>query len=270
MRKQSLRQTANRFLNTDNRGCFRERKRRSYVIHKMIDDLFIVGDVPAKWQAIKPAHIQKLVEHWQKRKLKTATIIRHLSIIRKFLYEMECPTVHEINNESLGLKRPNKHKKKPKIYRGFWQNIITPSARLLTGLQIQFGLTLSEAMRLNPDFHIQEHSLWITREIATNSKDRFIPIRNDVQIALLQEFRSLVGDYGNLINTIGYQTLLCSYRQELTRLKLSSIKNFRYLYARNLKQQLQPVISNYELTWLIMEEMGLSSRTTVWNYLHEQ
>ena len=103
MRKQSLRQTAKRFLNSDNRGCFKERKRRSYVIHKMIDDLFIVGDVPPKWQAIKPAHIQKLVEHWQKRKLKTATIIRHLSIIRKFLYEMECPTANEIFNNNIRL-----------------------------------------------------------------------------------------------------------------------------------------------------------------------
>ncbi|WP_133131461.1 phage integrase N-terminal domain-containing protein [Legionella yabuuchiae] len=270
MRKQSLRQTANRFLSTDNRGCFKERKRRSYVIHKMIDDLFVVGDVPPKWQALKPVHIQKLVEHWQKKKLKTATIMRHLSIIKKFLYEIECPTANEINNKSLGLKRPSKPKKKPRIYPGFWQNISTPSARLLTGLQIQFGLTLSEAMRLNPDFHVQEHSLWITREIATNSHDRFIPIRNDIQVALLREFSFLVGGYGNLINAIGYQTLLCSYRQELTRLKLSSKRNFRYLYARNLKQQLQSVINNYELTWLIMEEMGLSSRTTVWNYLHGQ
>ena len=270
MRKQSLRQTANRFLNTDNRGCFKERKRRSYVIHKMIDDLFIVGDVPPKWQALQPVHIQKLVEHWQKKKLKIATIIRHLGIIRKFLYEMECPTANEISNNRLGLKNPGKHKKKPKIYPGFWQNISTPSARLLTGLQIQFGLTLSEAMRLDSDFHIQEHFLWITREIATNSHDRFIPIRSEVQLALLREFNSLVGDYGNLVNAIGYQPLLCNYRQELIRLKLLSIKNFRYLYARNLKQQLQSVISNYELTWLIMEEMGLSSRTTVWNYLHEQ
>ncbi|CZP77983.1 Phage integrase%2C N-terminal [Legionella pneumophila] len=270
MRKQSLRQTANRFLNSDNRGCFKERKRRSYVIHKMIDDLFIVGDVPLRWQVLKPVHIQKLVEHWQKRKLNTATIIRHLSIIRKFLYEMGCPTAKEISNNSLGLKNPRKHKKKPKIYPGFWQNISTPSARLLTGLQIQFGLTLSEAMRLDSDFHIQEHSLWVTREIATNSHDRFIPIRSEVQLALLREFNSLVGDNGNLVKAIGYQPLLYSYRQELIRLKLSSIKNFRYLYARNLKQQMQSVIGNYELTWLIMEEMGLSSRTTVWNYLHVQ
>ena len=154
MRKQSLRQTANRFLNTDNRGCFKERKRRSYVIHKMIDDLFIVGDVPLKWQALKTVHIQKLVKHWQKRKLNPATIMRHLGIIRKFLYEMECPTANEISNNSLGLRCPGKHKKKPKIYPGFWQNISTPSVRLLAGLQIQFGLTLSEAMRLNSDFHI--------------------------------------------------------------------------------------------------------------------
>lgn len=270
MRKQSLRQTANRYLNTDNRGSFKERKRRSYVIHKMIDDLFIVGDVPPQWQSIKTVHIQKLVEHWQKRKIKTATIMRHIGIIKKFLSEIECSIANDISNKRLGLKRSGKHKNKPKVYPGFWQNISNPSARILTGLQIQFGLTLSEAMRLNPDLHIQEHSLWITREIATNSQDRFIPLRNEIQVALLREFSAMVQDAGNLINAIGYQTLLCGYQRALASFKLPSIKNFRYLYARELKQQLQTVMNNYEFTWLIMEEMGLSSRTTVWNYLHEQ
>ena len=270
MRKKSLRQTANRYLITDRQGCIKERKRRAYVIHKLIDDLFTVGDVPPTWQALKPSHIQQLVVLWRRKKMKPATIMRHLGIIRRFLHEFKCPVANEISINSLGLKRPIKHKKKPRIYPGFWQNIGTPSARLLIGLQIEFGLTLSEAMRLNPDLHVQQHSLWITREIATNSKDRFIPIRNEVQVAMLGEFNSLVSNYGSLIGATGYQSLLCSYRQELNKLQLSSVKNFRYLYARNLKQQLQSVISNYELTWLIMDEMGLSSRTTVWYYLHEQ
>lgn len=269
MRKQSLRQTANKYLNTDNRGNFKERKRRSYVIHKMIDDLFIIGEIPHKWQAIKPEHFQKLTFHWQKRKIKTATIIRHMSIIRKFLSEMGCPIADKISNKNLGLKRNNKLKKKANIYPGFWQNITNPSAKLLTALQVHFGLTLSEAMRLNPDVHIQEHSLWITREIATNSKDRFIPLRNEIQVALLNEFKILIQGNENLIKAIGYQTLLCNYRQALTDLKISANKNYRYLYARQLKQQLYPVLGNYKLTWLIMDEMGLSSRSTVWNYLNE-
>lgn len=124
-------------------------------------------------------------------------------------------------------------------------------------------------MHLNPDLHIQEHSLWITREIASNSQDRFIPIRSDIQIALLNEFKALIERNNTFIEAFGYETLLHCYRQALNELKLLPIKNYRYLYARQLKQQLSPTLSKYELMWLIMEEMGVTSRTTVWNYLNE-
>ncbi|VEB35416.1 putative integrase [Legionella sainthelensi] len=269
MRKKSLRQAANKYLITDNRGNFKERKRRIYVIHKMIDDLFIIGDTPLQWQAIKLDHIKKLLIHWQKRKIKMATIMRHMSIIRKFLYDLECPVALEISNQSLGLRRKNTLRQKSKIYPGFWQNIPNPSARLLLAFQVHFGLTLSEVMHLNSDLHLQEHSLWITREIASNSRDRFIPIRNDIQVTLLKEFNTLTEKNNTLIKAFGYQTLLHNYRQALNELKLLPIKNYRYLYARQLKQQLSPPLNKYELMWLIMEEMGVTSRSTVWNYLNE-
>ncbi|WP_115706031.1 integrase [Legionella sainthelensi] len=269
MRKKSLRQAANKYLITDNRGNFKEKKRRIYVIYKMIDDLFSIGNTPLQWQAIKLDHIKKLLIYWQKRKIKMTTIMRYMSIIRKFLYDLECPIATKISNQALGLRRKNTVRKKSKIYPGFWQNIPNPSARLLLAFQIHFGLTLSEAMRIHSDLHIQEHSLWITREISFSSQDRFIPIRNDIQVALLKEFKTLIEKNNTLIETFGYQTLLHCYRQGLKELKLLPIKNYRYLYARQLKQQLSPTLSKYELMWLIMEEMGVTSRSTIWNYLNE-
>ena len=71
MRKYSLRQTANRYLKTDNRGSIRDKKHRAFVIHKMIDDLFVVGTVPSSWSVLKTAHIQQLVQHWQKQKIQS-------------------------------------------------------------------------------------------------------------------------------------------------------------------------------------------------------
>ncbi|MBP6917621.1 MAG: hypothetical protein KBB94_01735 [Legionellaceae bacterium] len=85
MRKYSLRQTANRYLKTDNRGSFKNKKHRTFVIHKMIDDLFIIGNVPSCWNALKIAHIQQLVQYWQKQKIKPATIMRYMTVIRDFL-----------------------------------------------------------------------------------------------------------------------------------------------------------------------------------------
>ena len=84
MRKQSLRQTANLYLKMDNRGSFKDKQHRAFVIHKMIDDLFIVGDVPRSWHTLKALHIHKLVQHWQRLKIQPATIMRYMTIILLF------------------------------------------------------------------------------------------------------------------------------------------------------------------------------------------
>lgn len=67
--------------------------------------------------------------------------------------------------------------------------------RLLLNLQIHFGLTLSEVMRLIPGVHVQKDKLWLTREMTFNSMDRLVPVRTDVQANIIDEF-ILVLDFG--------------------------------------------------------------------------
>ncbi|MBA2650360.1 MAG: hypothetical protein H0U75_12360, partial [Legionella sp.] len=62
MRKQSLRQTANRYLKMDNRGSFKDKKQSAFIIHKLIDDLFLIGNVHHAWHFLKKYHIEKLIE----------------------------------------------------------------------------------------------------------------------------------------------------------------------------------------------------------------
>ena len=69
MRTHTLRHTANLYLSS-NRGSYREKKYRRYVILKMINDLFVTGTVPPHWKAINSTHIQLLVNHWHKQKIK--------------------------------------------------------------------------------------------------------------------------------------------------------------------------------------------------------
>lgn len=72
----------------------------------MIDDLFRIGNVPTSWQAIKSEHIQMLVEHWKKDRVKDSTIMRYMTIIRNYLQDIECP-IPNIDNKTLRLRRKN-------------------------------------------------------------------------------------------------------------------------------------------------------------------
>lgn len=268
MRKHSLRQMANRFLQTDNTGSPLERQHRNYIIHKMIEDLFIIGDVPARWETLTADHIQKLIKLWLQRKMNPVSIMKYMKVIRDFLLYFD-HHLKDIDNQSLGLVRKIQRKKKTNLTANTWQNLSNPISCVLLGLQTHFGLTLTEAMRLIPDIHIQKNALWITREIAFNSRDRFIPFRTQTQQIVLNQLIQLTGKLENLITAQGYDVVRSSYRETLKKFNLSSRKTFRYLYAQQLKQQLGRDLGSYQLHILIMEEMGLDSRTTLWGYLHE-
>ena len=144
-----------------------------------------------------------------------------------------------------------------------------PIANLLLNLQIHFGLTLSEAMRIIPEVHIQEHAIWLTREIASNNQDRIIPLRSDFQKIILQELIALTGQEHCLISSQGYDAVRFAYRRSLETIKLSPRKSYRYMYAQMMHKQLSPLLRNYELNLLLMREMGLQSRVTLWGYLNE-
>lgn len=267
MRKYSLRQTANRYLKMDHRGSFKDKKHRAFVIHKMIDDLFVIGQVPVSWQALEKRHIEQLIQHWQKRSINPATIMRYMTTIRKYLVNIGCQ-IAEIDNQSLQLVRPKSRKSQIDIQPDIWKRIHLPIPRLIMALQTQFGLSFSEAIHLQPDIHIREHGLWVTREIAFNSEDRMIPIRNSAQQAILVELCKLTNNQ-SIRETNNYENIRMAWRNELTTHNLPANKSLRYLYARWLYQALCPILCNYQTCWVIRDEMGIKSRNTLWLYLNE-
>jgi hypothetical protein len=268
MRKQSLRQTANRYLKTDNRGSFKDKQHRAFVINKMIDDLFAAGDVPSSWSALKTTHFQKLIQLWQKKKVNPATMMDHMTTIRRFLISIECP-LPGIDNKSLGLVRQRKFSKVKKLQADLWIAMSEAVARLIMSMQTQFGLTFNEAINLTPDIHVKENMLWITRDITFNSEDRTIPLRNELQKMVLDELMKHTQGYQSLVQIHGYHTIRRRWHEALKSQKLSTNKTYRYLYAQYLIKELTPALGNYHTCWLIRDEMGIKSRNTLWFYLHE-
>lgn len=268
MRKHSLRQTANRYLKTDNQGSFKDKQHRAFVIHKMMDDLFIVGDVPTSWHGLQARHMQQLIQHWQQHKIKPDTIMGYMTVIRTFLNSIDCPLM-EIDNHSLGLTRQYKSNKKTNVQVVDLQSITEPTAHFIMALQTLFGLTFGEAIRFVPDIHFREHSLWITREIAFNSEDRVIPLRTDTQQAIITDLVTHTGGSQCLMQLHGYVLIRSLWRQALAKHGLPVSKSYRYLYARLMRKELSPILGNYQVSWLIRNEMGIKSRNTLWLYLNE-
>lgn len=268
MRKSQLRQQIDNHLRHDHTGSYREKKHRYFVLHKIVRDLYHIECVPGKWHALTNEHIQRLVAHWKSNQLKPSTIMKYMTVLRRFLQKID-HAIEGIDNQSLQIinHRPPSKKIHPPV--DVLTKFSSPIATLLFEFQMSFGLTLSEAMRLVPDIHIQEDHVWVTRDIATNSRDRFIPIRHENQTRIIDSFLMLCNHNNNLISTLGYHNVRESYSTQLKLLGLASSKTYRYLYARTLHQELSPILPNYLVNQTIMREMGIQTRMTLWSYLNE-
>ena len=268
MQQHSLRQTAKQYCNNNRRGKPQSRKFRNYVIKKMTHDLYVTGNPPTQWQLMSDTQLQQLVAHWQKQRLKSATMLNHLTIIRRFLRDMGNNTI-TLSNQDLGITRPHKTQRKSPIDCDFWQIVDEPIARVMLAIQVYFGLTHSETIRLKPFIHIQPAHLWLTREMTFNSEDRVIPLRHPTQETILSSLAQLTNGPYNLQQTFKASIIKLSMHKGLDQLNLTGTTSWRYLYARWLQQQLAGKLSAYKLNWLIMDEMGLKSRTSLWRYLNE-
>ena len=266
MRISSLRHVANTQLKMDRRGKYQDRKHRRFVIQKMINDLYAIKQVPLSWKALDTKHIQSLVEYWKKRKTNPATIMRYMTIIRRFLTMINCD-IDNIDNKSLKLTRKYKRKRHIKMTADLWQTIEEPTVRIIMALQTQFGLTFSEAIQLKDRIHIRDEKIMVYRCIAFNSRDRSVPIITEQQKAIIQEFLSLIGKYETLSEAIGYDILRLRWRTELKKHRLPSNKSWRYWYAKQRFDQLLPEIRHYKTCLQIQDEMGIRSRNTLWLYL---
>lgn len=269
MQKKSLRRAANYYLQNNRTGSLRNKKQRCHVIHKFIDDLFYLGDVPSTWDALPPARFHELLALWKKRKIKPATIMNHMVIIRDFLMSMGCDT-NMLTNQNLGLTKKVKNRKQLHINPSILEHVQSPIARVLFGLQMQFGLTLSEAMRIVPSIHVQEHQLWLTRETTFNSEDRFVPIQTSEQKKVLKELSKVTEAHKNLIESHGYDAVRFTWREALRNLNLPAQKTYRHVYAHLRRKALITTLTHYKTILAIMDEMGIKSRTTLWGYLRGQ
>ena len=268
MRKSQLRQQLDNHLRHDHTGSFRARKHRYFVLHKIIRDLYHIECVPCKWHALTGEHIQQLVAHWKKSKLQPSTIMKYMTVLRQFLLKID-HMIDGIDNQSLHIINRKSSPKTIKVPPHVLEQFSNPIATILFQFQTDFGLTLSEAMRLTPNIHIQQNHVWITREIATNSQDRLIPIRHEAQTQVINSLLTLCKQNQSLIVTFGYHHVRCDYSAQLKSLGLPTAKAYRYLYAKRLHQELSPTLPNYLTNQTIMREMGLQTRMTLWRYLNE-
>lgn len=253
-----LRTQAVLLMKTNKEGTYKERKRRAFILDKMLRELYAARQAPASWQDLETRHIHLLIKRWKSQRVKTSTLMRYMTIIRKVLADLNCD-IGYIDNRSLKLSRPKPRKMRIKLSADFWQCLSNPTVRLIMALQTHFGLTFQEAIHFQSTVSAQNNQLVIS--------DRIIPITTEVQRSILTEFNLLLDEGQSLLKKYGQQYIRIYWHSDLKRHKLPGNRSWRYWYARQRFDQLLPEAGHNETCRCLQNEMGIKSRNTLWLYL---
>ncbi|MDI1351936.1 MAG: phage integrase N-terminal domain-containing protein [bacterium] len=254
----SLRKQAVLLMKNNKDGNYKERKRRAFVLEKMLHELYALKQAPASWQDLETRHFHFLVKHWKDQRVKSSTIMRYMTIIRKVLTDIGCHVAY-IDNRSLLLSRPKPLKKHIKMSADFWQCLTNPAVRLIMALQTHFGLTFQEAIHFKTSTHVQNNQLMIS--------DRSIPISTKEQNAILKEFNQLMDEGKNIIKKYGQHYIRIYWHSDLKHHKLPGNRSWRYWYAKQRFESLLPEAGYTQTCQVIRQEMGIKSRNTLCLYL---
>lgn len=267
MQNSSLRKQAYQLMKNNKEGTYKERKRRTFILDKTLHGLYACKNTPATWQDVETQHIHTLVKRWKQQRIKPTTIMRYMVIIRKIISDLDCH-VRYIDNKCLQLSRPKPRKKRIKMDADFWQYLTYPPVRIIMALQMQFGLTFNEAIKIRYSVNIQDNQLTISGDIAFNSMERIIPACTKQQQAILNELNHLIGADINFIKKYGHSHLRTSWSSEFKKYNLPSNKSWRYWYAKRRVEMLLPEVGYAQACQTIQNEMGIKSRNTLWSYLN--
>jgi hypothetical protein len=209
----------------------------------------------------KLSDIYKLITYWQKKKLSSGSIINRLSLLRKYLKQINSP-IEIPSNKTLNLKRNYdiKENQCEKLSIKVVDQVYHPVTKFMLKLQMLFGLTKPESLRfVYYPLDSQNKFIRISKSVAHNQRDRVIPIIKEEQKALIVEFQQFVSEKLSLENLASKTTLLAIYHSELLFNAVASNTLFRAAYAEDRYQYLvNQQLSKPSVLKQLSQELGLT------------
>ena len=242
-------------------GSFVSREDRIRVMKLILEDLARLKMQPENLYQISGGHIHALVDYWRSTDVDVNTILNRLSILRR-VNDLLSLGLFIPTNQMLKLKRVKKTAVSELSTDDLSQRVYHPLVVNVVEMQMLFGVTKLEAIRLFYPTPNSENMVVVDRTIAANHEDRFIPVLTEQQKQCLAKRTQLTN--GKLqLNALLPEAKICQlYHNELNFLGLDHNAPLRQHYARQRWNGLL-TLDQLEGIKKIAKEMGIASLTKV-------
>lgn len=256
----------NLVLKYDKSGKAKWRQVRVRILKRIVKDLITIKLLPPHWVHLNNEHLLKLINHWRREKLTESTITTYLAAIRYFFKSAKVPN-NIASNTELGVFRKH-HYSKQLIDIQDYHKVLHPYIKCILGFELLFGVHRYEAIKIRViDNLLFDNKLWISRNIAFNGVERFVPIITDEQRNLIALFKSTLPQECSMLDRIEQRVLMALYKAELATMNLDSTQQHRKHYVKYRANILKAIVTPRQLKFMIKDEMGIVSDNLIRKYL---
>lgn len=265
-RKFELLKQSNWVLSRIRSGAPKTKLKRKLVVYQVINELVELGIAPPKLESINKEHVEAIVKFWQQRSLSTATIVSNMSMLRCF-FKLASPGLVIPSNAELGVAVKKSESNIPKTqvqvsnqYESILQKIETAFTKSVIAFQLYFGLTKMESIKLNLSYALIDGSLLIDRALASNRKDRYVPIVSLEQEKAIADRKRLLSGKATLIDLLSISDASKLYKAETCLAGIEPRHPFRAYYANKRLNDLLKIYQEPEALKKLQNEIGLKSK----------
>lgn len=192
-------------------------------------------------QDLKPKHVHKLVESWQKTSLSSGTIKNRMSALRWLAEKTGQGNLVKPDNQQYGIEDRvyvTNQDKSVVFDQQRIDEIAHPHVRAAAMLQREFGLRREEAIKFQPVYADRGDRLQLKASWCKGSRERDIPIRKESQREALA-FAHKVAGTGSLIpQSKNYVEHLRTFENQMAKMDLGRTHGARHGYAQERYQEL--------------------------------
>lgn len=240
-------------------GTNNHRETMRKMLTNIVKDMLDLKIMPPGFHHMTSTHVTQLTDLWKTKGNSQATMINKLGALRTFnthgKFNITIPT-----NAELDIQKQKQYRLKY-LSEDIVHQVESKITAIILKMQLSFGLTKYEVIRLPVANCVVDADLYIPTNIAYNRKKRVITMYKPEQRETINELRSIIGGLATLGEMATERHIAQLYNAELALLKIDYNANFRAIYGyKRLASLMKKGITKDDAYKLLMEEMGYSEK----------
>jgi len=216
-------------------GSYATQSKRAFLLSQIANQLHTLGYKGMSVTSLKPKHVHALVTHWQGQGLSTGTIKNRMAAIRWWAGKVNRQSAIAGSNDYYGIasrQLVSAVSKAQNVSEAQLDRVRDSHVRLSLELQRVFGLRREEALKFQPAYADHGDHLVLKASWTKGGKERQLPIRNEIQRAVLDRVRAHVGNASLIPSDRSFVQQLKVYVRQTMNAGLSNMHGLRHAYAQ--------------------------------------